>query len=103
MWQPRQSVRKSFEVVLTGLAASNQDQPQPSPHNLLAGWLFLLSFTITNQPFNFCAWLTVPVVIAPVVASNTSFTSTEPSGETPIFAICSDRVRRGINDMDLLR
>jgi hypothetical protein len=47
--------------------------PSRPPHNLLPGWLFLLSFTITNHPFNASAWLTVPVVISPVVASKTSF------------------------------
>ncbi len=34
-----------------GFPASNHDHPQPSPHSELPGWLFLLSFTITNQPF----------------------------------------------------
>jgi hypothetical protein len=27
-------------VVFEGVAESNHDQPQPSPHNLLSGWLF---------------------------------------------------------------
>jgi hypothetical protein len=30
------------------LAASNHDQPQPSPHNLLPAWRPLLSFIMTN-------------------------------------------------------
>src|SRR5262245_8778339 len=63
-----------------GLSASNHDQPQPSPHSLLPGWVSLLSRTMTNQPFNVWAWLTVPVFIGSVAVSNTSFTNTEPSG-----------------------
>jgi hypothetical protein len=42
--------------------------PSRHPTIYCRGWLFLLSFTITNYPFNATAWLTVPVVILPVVA-----------------------------------
>ena len=45
--------------------------------------------------------MTVRVVIAPVVASNTSFTSTERSGKRPFF--WSTLVAPGdIDDVDLL-
>src|SRR5215831_11737959 len=63
MWQPKQSARKSFEVVLAGSAASNQDQPQPSPQSLFPENRPTLSFTMTNQPARVPALLTVPVVI----------------------------------------
>ena len=42
---------QSVDVVFMGFPASNHDQPHPFPHSMLPGWLLLLSFTITNQPF----------------------------------------------------
>src|SRR5258708_29837406 len=85
MWHDWHSALKSTVVVLFRSDASNHDQPQPSPHSLFPGCVFLLSLVMTNHPFRVCARLTVPVVISDVAVSKTSFTKTVPSGKGPSF------------------
>src|SRR6516165_9348752 len=49
---------------------------------------------MTNQPFKVSAWLTVPVVICPVAALNTSFTSTAPSGKISVVSLAGCTFQR---------
>src|SRR5215813_10828317 len=102
MWQPRQSVRKSFEVVLAGLAASNQDQPQPSPQSLFPGNRPTLSFTRTNQPARVPALLTVPVVISLVSRFEHFLYENGAVGKVSVLAIRGDGSGRCIDDVHLL-